>query len=175
MSMRKSLAAWLTAACIASALAAPPGPDLGRPLAPENSPAVLASVFPDGTGLPAGEGLASRGESLFTQQCSGCHGPAGVGVGGAGPELAYAQMPLDSEFPDKTIASYWPYATTVWDFIRRAMPMNAPGSLSGSEVYDLTAYLLMLNGLWPKEALLTREALIAIEMPNRDGFIIGPP
>lgn len=146
----------------------PLGPGLGQPLDERTLLALDRTVFPDGTGLPQGSGDVSLGEALFAERCAHCHGEAGAG--GTAPELAYAQMPLDSEWPDQTIGSYWPYATTVFDFVRRAMPMEAPGSLSDEQTYHLTAYLLHLNGLHERDAPLTRQVLITLRMPNRDGF-----
>ncbi len=146
----------------------PLGPALGTPVEAERLRSLSRTVFPNGEGLPEGAGDVAAGETLFAQRCAHCHGSAGTGA--TAPELAYAQMPLDSEYPDQTIGSYWPYATTVFDFIRRAMPMEAPGSLSDSEVYDLTAYLLHLNGLHERDAPLTRKGLIGLKMPNRDSF-----
>ncbi|MEO0424499.1 MAG: cytochrome c [Pseudomonadota bacterium] len=154
------------AACAAEERSA--SPNLGEPVDPQTLLALDRTVFPDGAGLPEGSGDVSAGETLFAQRCAHCHGAAGEG--GSAPELAYAQMPLDSEWPDQTIGSYWPYATTVFDFLRRAMPMEAPGSLTDEETYHLTAYLLHLNGLHERGTPLTREAVIALRMPNRDGF-----
>jgi cytochrome c len=126
-------------------------------------------VFPDGEGLPAGHGDAREGEQLYVQYCIACHGLRGRG--GSGSELAGATESLTSATPDKTIGTYWPYATTLFDFIRRSMPMTAPGTLADPEVYALTAYLLALNGIVGDEAVLDADTLARIEMPNQAGFI----
>ena len=128
--------------------------------------------MPDGTGLPPGSGTASQGAAIFAQKCAGCHGEGGKGgVSGAlvgGPAVAT----LDG---GKTIKNYWPYATTVYDYIRRAMPYSAPRSLTDPEVYSLTAYILALNGLFGENDTLTAETLPKVQMPNRDNFIIRFP
>jgi cytochrome c len=144
-------------------------PELGQPLSAEDVKLWDISVFPDGAGLPPGSGDATTGKLLFERHCASCHGPGAIGL--SADALAYAEEPLDSEWPDKTIGSYWPYATTVFDFIRRSMPMTAPGSLSNDEVYALTAYLLYINKLIEADQLLDAKTLAAIRMPNRNGFI----
>ena len=125
--------------------------------------------MPDGAGLPAGSGTAKQGQPLYEQLCIACHGAGGLG--NSGDQLAGAQMSLTSEWPEKTIGNYWPYATTLFDFIRRSKPMDRPGSLSAAEVYALAAYLLYLNGIIAEEQPLDAAALAKIRMPNRDGFI----
>jgi cytochrome c len=130
--------------------------------------AIDQTVFADGEGLPPGSGNVAQGNTLFESLCASCHGPAGTG--GIGPELAYGRMGLTSEWPDKTIGTYWPYATSLFDFLRRAMPMSAPGTLSDDESYALTAYLLYLNGIVTADTALDATALAHIRMPNRDGF-----
>ncbi len=125
--------------------------------------------MPDGAGLPAGNGTAKQGQPLYEQLCIACHGAGGLG--NSGDQLAGAQMSLTSEWPEKTIGNYWPYATTLFDFIRRSKPMDRPGSLSAAEVYALAAYLLYLNGIIAEEQPLDAAALAKIRMPNRDGFI----
>lgn len=125
-------------------------------------------VFPDGRGLPAGSGTIDAGARLFAQRCVSCHGVRGVG--GPGGELSGGNPDLRAAQPDKTIGSYWPYATTLFDFVRRAMPLNAPWSLSDDEVYALVAYLLDVNGIPVPGRRLDAATLAAIRMPNRDGF-----
>ena len=105
---------------------------------------------------------------LYAQHCVACHGPGGRG--GPGGELAGGTQALTSNTPDQTIGTYWPYATTLFDFIRRAMPLDAPGSLEPDEVYALCAYLLAENGIIAPETELDAATLAAIVMPNRDGF-----
>lgn len=144
-------------------------PSLGQPLAREAARAAESVVLPDGTGLPAGSGSAADGERLFAARCVACHGPAGRG--GLGGELAGGDPDLTRASPDQTIGTYWPFATTLFDFVRRAMPMDAPWSMSDPDVYAVTAYLLVLQGLWPAERPLDAAGLAALEMPNRDGFL----
>lgn len=155
--------------CCAAAIAHDAGPALGEPVGPHELEAHNAIVFPDGEGLPPGSGSAAAGAVLYRTHCVTCHGPDGRG--GPGGELAGATEPLTSATPDQTIGTYWPYATTLFGFIRRAMPLNAPGSLSDDEVYALCAYLLALNGIIAPDASLDATSLAGVVMPNRDGFI----
>jgi len=145
------------------------GPDLGHAITPEEIAKWDISVFPDGEGLPKGEGNVAQGEKIYQQKCIACHGENGLGA--SADQLAGAQMSLDSEYPEQTIGSYWPYATTVFDVVRRSMPMTAPGSLSNDEVYAVTAYLLYLNHLIGKDDVMNASALLQVVMPNVDGFI----
>ncbi len=144
-------------------------PGLGQKASAELVKSWDWSVYPDGEGLPAGSGTVAEGKLIFEQQCVICHGSGGVGA--SADELAGSDVPLDSELPDKTIGSYWPYATTLFDFIRRAMPMNAPFSLSADQVYALSAYLLHINGVIDETQVLDQDNLAGIKMPNRDGFV----
>lgn len=155
----------------ATALGDPGGsaPGLGTPVSPTQAATLTPTIYPDGQGLPGGRGSVSQGQRLYATRCAVCHGADGRG--GTADALAGGDMPLDSETPDKVIGTYWPYATTLFDFIRRAMPMSAPKSLTDDEVYAVTAYLLYLNDLVDAEAMLDASSLSAIHMPNRDGFI----
>jgi cytochrome c len=126
-------------------------------------------VAPDGRGLPPGSGSAALGRGQFEAHCAGCHGEGGLG--GSADALSGAEDPLDSEWAEKTVGSFWPYAPMLYDFIRRAKPMAAPGSFSATEVYALTAYLLHINGIVDDGSVLDKAALSAIVMPNRDGFL----
>jgi cytochrome c len=126
-------------------------------------------VAANGAGLPAGSGSVSQGKAIYAQQCAACHGAKGEGK--PADQLVGGRNTLASANPVKTIGSFWPYATTVFDFINRAMPYNAPQSLKPDEVYALTAYLLHLNGIVAADAVLDARALPKINMPNRDGFI----
>ena len=174
MPERSRLAAATTLAALLFGGCAQPEP---WPAAPQRGHAVSRAdaqrwdrnVFPDGRGLPPGRGTAVEGAPLFRQKCARCHGPGGRGA--TAEELAGATQPLTSKTPDKTIGSYWPYATTIFDFTRRAMPMDAPASLSDDEVYALTAYLLFANGVIGEREVMDARSLPAVRMPNRDGFI----
>jgi S-disulfanyl-L-cysteine oxidoreductase SoxD len=123
----------------------------------------------DGRGLPPGNGGVAHGREVFEQQCAACHGDKGQG--GVGDRLAGGQGTLATPHPVKTVGSYWPYAPTLFDYIRRAMPQNAPGSLSSEDVYAVSAYILYLNGLFPADAVLDGKAMAAIKMPNRKMFV----
>jgi cytochrome c len=130
--------------------------------------------MPDGTGLPSGTGSVDAGRAIYAIQCQHCHGVEGQGkpfdqlVGRIdGDRFPFAQDPA----APRTIGSYWPYATTLFDYVRRAMPLEHPGSLGDAEVYSLTAYLLHLNGLLDSDAQLDRESLPQIVMPARDRFV----
>ncbi len=125
-------------------------------------------VFPDGQGLPPGTGTVASGAALYVARCIACHGTQGRG--GSGGELAGGNPDLIVAQPDKTVGTYWPYATTLFDFIRRAMPLNAPWSLKNAEVYALVAYLLQLNSIVRADFVADAESIAALKMPNRDGF-----
>jgi cytochrome c len=126
-------------------------------------------VRPDGSGLPPGRGSVAEGETVFQQSCAACHGVHGEGSAAA-PGLAGGIGSLATAHPVRTVGSYWPYATTLFDYIRRAMPFNAPQSLSADQVYAVSAYVLHLNGLVDAQASLDAQTLPTVLMPNRDGF-----
>jgi len=128
-------------------------------------------VRPDGQGLPEGEGTVEDGELLYEDKCASCHGTFGEGEG-RWPKLAGGVGTLSQERPDKTVGSYWPYASTLWDYIRRAMPFPAPQSLTVDEVYAITAYVLNLNDLVDDDFVLSRNNFSTIEMPNKEGFFV---
>ena len=128
-------------------------------------------IRPDGKGLPAGSGSVEDGEMLYEEQCASCHGSFGEGVGRY-PVLAGGVGSLTEERPDKTVGSYWPYASTLWDYIHRAMPFPQPQSLTDEEVYAITAYVLYLNDLVEDDFVLSADNLASIEMPNKDGFFL---
>jgi mono/diheme cytochrome c family protein len=123
----------------------------------------------DGSGLPPGSGSVSHGREVFAQQCAACHGEKGEG--GVGDKLAGGQGTIATTKPVRTVGSFWPYAPTLFDYIRRAMPQNAPQSLSNEDVYAVSAYILNLNGILPADATLNAKSLAAIRMPNRDKFV----
>src|SRR3981081_1189486 len=125
-----------------------------------------------GNNLPPGSGSVSHGREVFDQQCAACHGAKGGG--GIGDQLVGGQGTLATPKPVRTVGSYWPYAPTLFDYIRRAMPQNAPQSLSNQDVYAVAAYILNMNGLVPADATLDARTLSAIKMPNR-GMFVGDP
>ncbi|RYU57808.1 cytochrome c [Methylolobus aquaticus] len=145
------------------------GPGLGQALSAAEVAAININVFPNGAGLPPGRGTVAAGQALYAARCEACHGVRGSG--GSADELAGGEHGLRGNPPDKTIGTYWPYATTLFDYIRRSMPPSAPRSLSDDEVYALTAYLLSLNGIIDEGDALDAVSLARIRMPNRDGFI----
>ncbi len=145
---------------------------VGRPPTAAELRAFDIDVRGDGQGLPPGHGSVAQGKMLFAQKCAACHG--GKGEGGTGPALAGGIGSLATQSPEKTVGSYWPYAPPVFDYIRRAMPFDAPHSLSDDETYAATAYVLRLNGLVPAEAVMDAESLPKVVMPNRHGFTGDP-
>src|ERR1700682_1297135 len=126
----------------------------------------------DGNNLPPGSGSVSHGHEIFDQQCAACHGAKGEG--GIGDQLVGGQDTLATPGPVRTVGSYWPYAPTLFDYIRRAMPQKAPQSLSNDDVYAVSAYILNLNDLLPADATLDARTLSAIKMPNRSMFVGDP-
>ena len=166
-------AVFCAAVLIAVSPAFAQAPQFGQPIAPADIAPWDISIGPDGAGLPAGRGSAKQGEAVYAAKCRACHGENGVGrpndalVGGAGT--------ITSEQPAvKTVGSYWPYATTLFDFIRRAMPWNETKSLSNDEVYALSAYILQLNGIIGADDVLDAQSLPKVKMPNGDGFVPFP-
>jgi S-disulfanyl-L-cysteine oxidoreductase SoxD len=146
---------------------------LGRPATQDEIAGWNIDVSPNGAGLPPGRGDVSQGEAIFADKCAACHGAHGEGkpmdrlVGGFGT--------IFDAKSERTIGSFWPYATTLFDFIRRAMPLNAPQSLTSDETYALCAYLLYLNKILPKDAVLDAVSLPKIQMPSRSNFISAYP
>jgi cytochrome c len=143
-------------------------PSLGAPVDVEALAGLDFTVMPDGEGLPEGRGDAVAGAEVYRQQCLACHGESGTG--GANDELVGGQGSLATANPKKTIGSYWPYAPTLFDYIRRAMPYPAPGTLSNDELYAITAYLLYLNDIIDRDTVIDKDSLPAVAMPNRNGF-----
>ena len=144
-------------------------PRLGEPLGEAATATFDFVVLPNGDGLPEGSGDAIKGGQLYDNNCLACHGIEGEG--GINDVLVGGHGTLTGKLPNKTIGSYWPYATTLFDYIRRAMPYPEPGSLSNDEVYSLTAYLLFLNGIVEEDDIMSAASLPNVEMPNRDNFV----
>ena len=130
------------------------------------------TILPDGRGLPAGQGTARAGRDVFAARCASCHGSEGRGA--EAPPLAGGRGSLATPQPLQTVGSFWPYATTVWDYVNRAMPANRPGVLTSDEVYAVTAYLLWLNGIIADTDVMSAATLPRVTMPNRDGFVPDP-
>lgn len=146
---------------------------IGATATPEEIAGWDIDIRPDGKGLPAGEGTVEAGEALYEQFCATCHGLFGEAEG-RWPVLAGGQDTLTEERPTKTVGSYWPYASTLYDYIRRAMPFTAPRSLSDQQVYDITAYVLYLNEIIEEDFVLTKDNLASIKMPNEENFFVDP-
>lgn len=149
--------------------AAEKSPNLGRSAPANKIKHWNTDVFPNGKGLPKGKGSAVVGEKVYKKYCISCHGVDGTGD--SADELAGAGHTLTDNPPDKIIGTYWPYATTIFDFTKRSMPLNAPGILSNNEVYAVTAYLLYLNDIIKKDAVMDAKTLPKVNMPNKNGFI----
>jgi len=173
-------AAWLLIPLLPAAAAAQsPTDGLGRPPTPAELQAIDIDVLPDGHGLPPGSGGVDRGKTVFAGRCALCHGATGK----EGPQdvLVGGQGTLATRKPLKTVGSYWPYATTLWDYINRAMPFDHPSTLTPDDVYAVTAYILYLNGIIGEHDALDQQSLPRITMPNRHGFVpdprpdVGPP
>ena len=142
---------------------------LGRPPTPEELKAQDIEVRPDGRGLPPGSGTAERGRDLYARRCAACHG--GSGKEGPFDPLVGGNGTLATARPLKTVGSFWPYATTLWDYINRSMPYDRPGTLTADEVYAATAFVLYLNGIVGAADNLTETTLPRVQMPNRNGFV----
>jgi len=143
---------------------------IGEKLTPPDLEGVFA-IPPGGDGLPAGQGSVSQGEAVYASQCAACHGDKLQGVKALGaPALIGGRGTLTTK-PLKTVESYWPYATTLFDYVKRAMPMNAPGSLNNDQVYAVSAYILARAQIVPDQTVLDAKTLPRIQMPNRKGFV----
>lgn len=152
---------------------APPakGPDLGVPLSAGDELTLDISILPDGRGLPAGGGTVAQGAELFAAKCEGCHGVAGAHGVGQIPQLTGGVGSLRTLSPLKSVNSFWPYAPLVFDYVRRAMPPDAPQSLSADETYALVGYILSVDGIVSRSAKIDKETLANVQMPNRKGFV----
>src|SRR3954469_1876022 len=172
MSTPRGLAAvslCLLAACAAEQSVKPRTPSLGVPLSAAEIAPYDISIPPSGAGLPAGGGSARQGAAVYEQKCAACHGVKGTGK--PADVLAGGVGSLASKAPLRTVGSYWPYATTLFDYVRRAMPITNPLSLTNDEVYAVSAYVLYLNGIVGEDATMNAQTLPQVKMPNRDGFI----
>lgn len=156
----------------ATLLAQSPTYHVGRTPAPDELKRIDIDVLPDGRGLPPGFGTAAIGKPIYEQKCLTCHGPTGK----EGPQeaLTGGKGSLATSKPVKSVGSYWPYATTLWDYIHRAMPFDHPGTLTDNDVYALTAYVLYLNDIVRQDTVIDQSTLATIQMPNRDGFVSDP-
>ena len=170
--MCKSLNLSIAAIALAMSGAVSAGPlGIGSTATPEMIAGWDIDIRPDGTGLPPGEGSVADGEGLYEAQCASCHGLFGEGAG-RWPVLAGGEGTLDTLHPEKTVGSYWPYASTLWDYIHRAMPYPAPQSLTDNEVYAISAYVLYLNDIVDEDFVATKESFAQVKMPNEPNFYI---
>jgi mono/diheme cytochrome c family protein len=144
-------------------------PNLGRVATPDEVAQRDLIVAPDGVNLPPGSGSVAEGAAVFAQKCAACHGANGDD--GPMDRLRGGQGTIGTANPVRTVSSYWPYATTLFDYVRRAMPANAPQSLTNEEVYAVTAYVLSLDGVVDEDAVMNADTLPQVQMPNRDGFV----
>ena len=149
-------------------------PNLGTPIDEAAIAAWDISILPDGSGLPQGSGTPTQGAVIFAEKCAACHGDNGKG-GGPAAALVSDQKLAGISAAQKTIKNFWPYSTTIFDFIRRAMPFQMPRSLGDDEVYALTAYILAENKLIGETDMMNAQTLPKVRMPNRDNFIIRFP
>ena|SRR5437899_2877229 len=170
MSMHSHLVVVASALAVISSAAYADSSNLGRVATPEEIAAWDISIGPDGVGLPPGSGTPKQGETVYVEKCLACHGEKGAGkpndplVGGRGT-LSGDQVPI------KTVGSFWPYATTIFDYVRRSMPLNESKSLTNDEVYAVAAYILQLNGIIGENDVVDGRTLPKVRMPNRDGFV----
>ncbi len=149
-------------------------PNLGKPIDEAAIAAWDISILPDGTGLPKGGGTPAQGAVIYAEKCAACHGDNGKG-GGPAAALVSDNMIAGISASQKTIKNFWPYSTTIFDFVRRAMPFQTPRSLTDDEVYALTAYILAENKLIGANEMMNAQTLPKVKMPNRENFIIRFP
>jgi cytochrome c len=155
-------------------LAQSPTYHLGRTPSQQEIEAWDKAVAPDGKELPPGKGTAKEGAKLFAERCAGCHGPTGeMCPPGHTETLVGGKGTLTTIHEVRTVGSFYPFSTTVWDYINSSMPPNQPGSLTADDVYALTAFLFFRNGIIQENDVLDAKTLPKIQMPNRNGFV--PP
>ena len=169
MYTRSVLATAALSMLVAQATVSGDNPQLGESISSADLMLVDYTIMPDGKGLPDGSGTAAVGSSVYQQNCLGCHGAGGKD--GVNNVLVGGQGTLTTPRPRKTVGSYWPYATTLFDYVRRAMPYQAPGTLTNDEIYAVTAYILFLNEIVDEKARMDADTLPEVKMPNRDNFI----
>jgi mono/diheme cytochrome c family protein len=165
-----ALATLAASACLTAFAQAPNYGNVGRTPTTQELQAWNQSVGPEGKELPPGSGSAKQGAELFAAKCAACHGQNGEGSQLA-PRLIGGRGPLNSPTPSRTLANYWPFATTIWDYINRAMPPKQEGSLSADNVYALAAFILYRNEIIPEGQVIDAATLPKVKMPNRDGFL----
>jgi cytochrome c len=174
---RIAVAATLAAVALAACASQPPSqamrPALGTPVSAAEVARWDISIPPSGAGLPEGSGTARQGLQVYEQKCMSCHGAKGGGK--PADALAGGMGSLAGGTPLRTVGSHWPYATTLFDYVRRAMPIANPLSLTSNEVYAVSAYLLFINGIVEEDAAMNARSLPMVKMPNRDGFISDWP
>jgi cytochrome c553 len=164
---------FLIALILGSSAAFAQSPNFGKPISPAEIAAWDISIMPDGSGLPPGSGTPGDGSRIYVAKCAMCHGPDGKG--GLAAALVGGNPLTSGIDTTKTIANFWPYATTLFDYTRRAMPWPKPRTLTNDEVYALTAYVLALNKLIGENDIMNADTLPKVRMPNRDGFIVRFP
>ena len=169
MSKYPRIAAALAGLCLVAFPAFAGKLNLGREAHPDEIAAWDKDVRPDGQGLPAGKGSVKEGEPLYLERCASCHGEFGEGAG-RWPVLAGGTGSLRKESPEKTIGSFWPYASTAFDYIQRAMPFGNARSLEPNEVYAIVAYLMFMNDVVKEDFTLSKENLASVKLPNAGGF-----
>jgi len=176
MSTRKLIAAAALALACGTGAALAQSPGLGKPLSEADIKQWDIAILPDGSNLPPGSGTPAKGAKIFAEKCSACHGDAGKGgVAPYYPALVGGRPLTDGIDTVKTIANYYAYPTTIFDYTRRGMPYNMPRSLTDDEVYSLTAYILALNNFIGQDDVMDANTLPKVKMPNRDNFIMPYP
>jgi S-disulfanyl-L-cysteine oxidoreductase SoxD len=158
-------------ACVSALAQTSQFANVGRTPTAEEIKAWDFAISLDGKELPPGSGNAQQGAPLFAAKCSGCHGKDLEGVRRMGPRLEGGKGTIHTKHPEKTIGSYWPFATSIWDYIHRAMPRYQEGTLSADQIYALTAFLLFKNGIIGENEMMNAQTLPKVQMPNRNGFV----